>query len=238
MAAADAGDKRYLVLGCKPWNRRVFDDVIRAYPGRWEYLDVPAELTVEKLQALRPRYLFFLHWSWKVPPAITEAFECVCFHMTDVPYGRGGSPLQNLIARGHRQTKLTALRMKGEMDAGPVYGKEDLSLEGNAEEIFIRATQLSARMLARIAAEEPAPIPQTGTPVTFARRKPEESELPAGVGAIAHLGALHDFIRMLDADGYPRAFFDHGGFRYTFSRAALGDGRIVADVSITAVVKR
>ncbi len=26
-------------------------------------------------------------------------FECVCFHMTDVPYGRGGSPLQNLIIR-------------------------------------------------------------------------------------------------------------------------------------------
>ncbi len=42
---------------------------------------------------------------------------------------------------------------------------------------------------------------------------------------------------MLDADGYPRAFLDHGGFRYTFARAALYDGRIVADVTITPLVK-
>jgi len=55
--------------------------------------------------------------------------------MTYMPYGRGGSPLQNLIVRGYRHTKLTALRMVEEFDAGPVYLKEDLCLEGNAEEI-------------------------------------------------------------------------------------------------------
>ena len=229
-----ADQRRYLVLGCKPWNRRVFDDVIRDYPGRWEYLDAPAALTPDRVRAHEPRYLFFLHWSWKVPAAITDAFECVCFHMTDVPYGRGGSPLQNLIARGHRQTRLTALRMSGEMDAGPVYAKEDLSLEGGAEEIFIRATQLAARMAADIAAREPTPVPQSGTPVIFARRKPDESAISAEPGG--DLGRLHDFLRMLDADGYPRAFLDHGGFRYTFSRAALLDGRIVADVTITPLV--
>jgi methionyl-tRNA formyltransferase len=232
-------DKRYLVLGCKPWNRRVFDDVIRAYPGHWEYRDAPTALTLEMLRAMRPRYLFFLHWSSKVPPEITEQFECVCFHMTDVPYGRGGSPLQNLIARGHRQTKLTALRMTAEMDAGPVYGKDDLSLEGNAEEIFIRATHQSAALVARIAAEEPTPTPQNGPVTTFARRKPEQSAIDAAAlgaaagGGGASLSRLHDFFRMLDADGYPRAYLDHNGFRYFFSRATLYDGKIVADVTIT-----
>jgi len=39
---------------------------------------------------------------------------------------------------------------------------------------------------------------------------------------------------MLDADGYPLAFLEHAGFRYEFSRASLRDGRIVADVTITA----
>jgi len=37
--------------------------------------------------------------------------------MTDVPYGRGGSPLQNLIVRGHTETKLTALRCVRDLDA-------------------------------------------------------------------------------------------------------------------------
>ena len=221
----------YIVVGCKPWNRRTFDEMISAYAGRWRYVDDPTELTVHKLAAGRPRYIFFLHWPWKVPKDILDIYECVCFHMTDVPYGRGGSPLQNLIVRGHRETKLTALRMLESLDAGPVYMKADLSLEGNAEEIYMRATQLSARMIQEIIEKEPAPQPQVAEPIHFKRRKPEESQIPEA----PNLLALYDFIRMLDADGYPRSFFEYAGFRFEFSRAALYDGRIVADVRITAI---
>jgi methionyl-tRNA formyltransferase len=38
---------------------------------------------------------------------------------------------------------------------------------------------------------------------------------------------------MLDGEGYPRAFLQHSGFRFEFSRPALYDGRVVADVKIT-----
>ena len=41
--------------------------------------------------------------------------------MTDVPYGRGGSPLQNLIVRGYSEIKLTVLQMVKAFDAGLVY---------------------------------------------------------------------------------------------------------------------
>lgn len=223
--------KKYLVVGCKPWNRRAFSEKLEKLPGQWRYVDTPEALNQADLEAYQPRYVFFLHWSWKVPAQITDRFECVCFHMTDVPFGRGGSPLQNLIVRGHRQTRLTALRMVQSMDAGPVYAKSDLSLEGNAEEILIRATYRSAEMIRMLAADEPVPAEQTGEPVIFARRKATESEIPA---LDSHSG-LHDFIRMLDADGYPPAFLDHKGFRYSFKRAALYDGRIVADVTITLI---
>lgn len=222
---------RYLVVGCKPWNRRVFEQQLRTLPGEWSFVGAREELTAELADRLQPRYVFFLHWSWKVPEELIARHECVCFHMTDVPYGRGGSPLQNLIVRGHRETKLTALRMTAEFDAGPVYLKEPLSLEGAAEEIFLRASRLSATMIARIVAEAPQPCAQVGEPTVFKRRKPEESAIPA----TGELGALHDFIRMLDADGYPRAYLEHAGFRYEFSRAALRDGRVAADVTITPI---
>ena len=221
--------KTYLVLGCKPWSRRVFDQTLRHLPGQWHYIGSPAELSTEVVANLAPRYLFFLHWSWKVPQELVDRFECVCFHMTDVPFGRGGSPLQNLIARGHRETKLTALRMSDRLDAGPVYMKEPLSLEGGAEEIYLRAAQLSAKMIQRMIQREPKPVPQKGKAVNFKRRKPEESEIAAG----GSLDQLYDFIRMLDAEGYPRAFLEQSGFRFEFSRPALYDGRIVADVKIT-----
>lgn len=221
----------YLVVGSKPWNRRIFDTVLCHYPGQWHFIGTPDDLTLDTLHTWQPRYVFVLHWSWRVPDAMIQQYECVCFHMTDVPYGRGGSPLQNLIIRGHRQTKLTALRMTPELDAGPVYAKADLSLEGNAEEILLRATELSARMIAQIIQEQPEPVPQTGDVVVFKRRQPNDSEILP----VDSLQALHDVIRMLDAEGYPKAFLTHQGFRYEFSRAALYDGRIVADVTITPI---
>ena len=223
------GNHRYMVAGSRPWNRRVFDEVIARYPGEWQFASCVDELTPQALAAFAPSYVFFLHWSWIVPAGIFDEYECVVFHMTDLPYGRGGSPLQNLVVRGHHTTKLTALRMVEELDAGPVYMKEDLSLEGSAEEIYIRASYLSANMICRIIENQAKPKPQKGTPIVFKRRKPRESRIQES----ASLGELHDFIRMLDAEGYPHAFLEHAGFRYEFTRSALKDGRIDADVTIT-----
>jgi methionyl-tRNA formyltransferase len=221
----------YFVVGTKSWNRRVFDEKIKFFPGNWFYASSPDELTPEKIRLHQPRYIFFLHWSDWVPNELIESYECVCFHMTDVPYGRGGSPLQNLIIRGHRATKLTALRMVAEFDAGPVYLKETLSLEGSAEEIYIRATYLSAQMIERIIQTHPTPQPQSGEVVIFKRRKPHQSEIPQ----VESLQQLYDFIRMLDADGYPKAYIEHAGYRYEFRRAAHYDGRLIADVTITSI---
>ncbi len=227
--------KNYLVLGSKAWNRRVFDEAISEYPGEWHFIDGPEALTIETVSKISPRYLFFLHWSWKVPDVIVNNYDCICFHMTDLPYGRGGSPLQNLIIRGHRTTKLTALRMVEDFDAGPVYLKKDLSLEGSsAEEIYIRASYLSAEMIRDIVETELDPQPQHGEPVLFKRRQPSQSQIQRP----KDLNALHDFIRMLDAEGYPRAFFEYNGFRYEFSRAVLYDGKVIADATITPVERR
>ena len=48
--------------------------------------------------------------------------------MTDLPYGRGGSPLQNLIVRGHKETKISAIKVVKELDAGPVLSSLELML--------------------------------------------------------------------------------------------------------------
>jgi methionyl-tRNA formyltransferase len=189
----------------------------------------PHELTHEALAPLAPRWVFFPHWSWKIPPDIHENFECVIFHMTDVPFGRGGSPLQNLIVRGFEATKLTALRCVEEMDAGPVYLQRDLSLLGTAEEILLRASAVIGGMIKEIALQRPAPVPQSGEPTIFKRRKPADGDL----GKAGTLEEAHDLVRMLDADGYPRAFADIGPFRIEFSRSSLRRGEILADARIS-----
>jgi methionyl-tRNA formyltransferase len=124
---------------------------------------------------------------------------------------------------------VTALRMVPELDAGPIYLQRPLSLEGLAEEVYLRSARVIADMMRAIADGEPTPQPQQGTPVGFARRTPAESRLPEE-GSLAD---LFDHLRMLDADGYPRAFADVGPWRLEFTRPALRTGAIEADVRIT-----
>jgi len=218
----------YLVAGSRPWNRVTFDEHLAALPGRWRFVSSPDELAAA-VDAEPPRYAFFLHWSSIVPARIFETCECVVFHAADVPYGRGGSPIQNLIARGHDDTMLTALRMTAEVDGGPVYAKVPLSLAGTAQEIYERADRAAVDMIAVIAADEPSPTPQEGTPVVFARRTPDQSEV--GV-ELTDLDALERHIRMLDADGYPHAYVDHGSYRISFRRATRTEGALVAEATI------
>jgi len=221
--------KTYVIASIKEWNVKAFYRRRSLLPGRWLVITDERDLTLEFIQAVSPRYIFFMHWSSLVPSDVVASVECVCFHMTDVPYGRGGSPLQNLILRGHTDTRLTALRMTEELDAGPVYGKLTLNLTGSATDIFARCAELGLDLVEWIAREEPHPEPQVGEPVVFRRREPNQSAMPRA----ASPEQIYDHIRMLDAESYPRAFVDHGTLRYTFSDARLVDDSVDARVRIT-----
>jgi methionyl-tRNA formyltransferase len=187
-----------------------------------------SELDLSRLNAFMPNYVFFPHWSWKIPAEIYEGFECVIFHMTDLPFGRGGSPLQNLVARGIIETKLTALRCVAELDAGPVYMKRPISLLGTAEEILMRASQLTGEMIEVIVQERPVPQLQTGESTTFRRRTAQDGNL----ASLETLDKVFDFIRMLDGDGYPPAFLETEHFKLEFGRASLRPNCVIADVKI------
>jgi methionyl-tRNA formyltransferase len=219
--------ERYILATSKPWHKSQAEKFL---PDATSFLWVHDEKQLSELVSKKSniRYIFFLHWNWMVPETIWENYECVCFHMTDVPYGRGGSPLQNLIVRGHKNTKLTALKMINEMDAGPVYTKRDLSLEGTAEEIYLRAGVLSFEIIKWMIATQPEPVPQTGESVVFKRRRPAQSELPE----TGEVTAVYDHIRMLDAPTYPPAFVEHGSFVIEFSNAEVKNDEITASVRI------
>jgi len=220
----------YVVATLKPWNKMVYSEVISKYPGKWYLITKSKDLTVSKIRALNPKYIFFPHWNHIVPEEILDLSHCICFHETDLPYGRGGSPLQNLIVRGHKNTVVTAFKMIKELDAGPVYIKRPLSLDGLAEEIFIRAAYIIAEMIKSIITENLEPVEQLGEPAVFHRRKPSQSKIPVETNDLLK---LFDHIRMLDATGYPNAYFNLGIFRCEISKPALKTGEIYANIRIT-----
>lgn len=198
--------------------------------GRYEVMRIRGrdELTIDALRAFNPEFVIFPHWSWRIPDFVIDQYECVVFHMSDLPFGRGGSPLQNLVVRGITTTQLSALRCEKEIDAGPVYLKMPLSTLGTAEEVFLRAAELMFPMIVRIVDEIIKPVAQIGEPTVFERRRPEQGDLTR----TANLNELYDLIRMLDADGYPKAHIDVGSVRLSFSRASLKPDTVIADVAI------
>lgn len=220
-----------LIVSEKSWNKELVSYLQSTMPQYAFYLISQKEdFTVERIGSISPVKIFIPHWSYIIPSAIFERYECIVFHMTDLPYGRGGSPLQNLIVRGLTATKLSALRVEVGLDTGPVYLKMDLSLSGTAEEIFVRVNKLVGKMIVEIIQNNQQPVPQEGDPVVFKRRKPEQSDM----SGLEKLEEIFDYIRMLDADGYPHAYIEKGEFRYEFTRASIkADGSIVADVKIT-----
>lgn len=94
----------YLVAAVGKWNKNLFEKNTKKLTGNWNFVATPEEFENKLFKGLKPRYIFFPHWRWIVPVEIFGQYECICFQMTNVPYGRGGSPLQNFIVRGHKDS--------------------------------------------------------------------------------------------------------------------------------------
>jgi methionyl-tRNA formyltransferase len=222
--------KKIIIATVKTWNIAAARDFRKHNPCVSVRLILNRDhLRLAPVKKYNPDFIFFPHWSWKIPPDIYAAYPCVAFHMTDLPYGRGGSPLQNLIVRGHRSTKITAIRVTEEFDAGPVYLKRALSLRGSAGEIYRRAAAvIFGRMMPAIVHGAMTPRPQKGAAVVFRRRTPEESDLVS----VSSVPEAYDRIRMLDAESYPRAFLETKALRFKFFAAERKGRRLTARVEI------
>jgi len=223
----------YVIAASKVWNPKMVETLTEKVGDCFHWIKTKEDLNLEGLRALNPEAIFFPHWSYKIPMEIYREFKCIGFHMTDLPFGRGGSPLQNLIIRGIRQTKLSAMSVVDEIDAGDIYLKRDLDLSGCAQAIYERASDVIEDMIVDLIREKPEPKPQEGTVVLFERRKPEESNMVK----VKEAEDVYDFIRMLDAEGYPHAFLETDHLLLEFRSATL-DGKVVeAKVTIKDKVK-
>lgn len=228
MGAKLADVTSYVIATNKNWRVNLAQNVSLLTGARVSLISDRESLNTDYLDANGVTRIFFPHWSHIIPAEIYERYECIIFHMTDLPFGRGGSPLQNLISRGIYETKISALRCVKELDAGPIYLKRPLALYGTAQEIYMRASAIIEDMIVSIIKDGPEPKEQSGEPVAFKRRNEREGD----IAVLATLGQVNDFIRMLDADGYPHAFLETENLRFEFSRSSLREDHILADVII------
>ena len=187
------------------------------------------ELTEDMLTAFNPDIVFFPHWNWVVKPEIFEKFECIVFHTAPLPYGRGGSPIQNLILENFNKSPVCALKMTSELDAGPIYAQEVISLEGDLFQIFERISIAVNNLVAFIITNQPRPTNQDGRIHNFKRRTKDENRIASDLP----IGQIYDRIRMLDGEGYPNAFVTIGDLKIDFFSARIEEDGVVAKCRIT-----
>lgn len=217
----------YIFASEQPRHQTLFEQLSKLLKGDWHYINHRDDFNLVLLTRVKPCYIFIPHWSYKIPSEITQQFACVMFHMTDLPFGRGGSPLQNLIVDGFKETKLTAFRCVEALDAGPIYNKVPLSLAGTAEDIFKAADELVVKLIVDIIHKDLQPKKQCGDVSSFQRRTPEQGNIEK----LTQLSDVYDYIRMLDAEGYPNAFIESEQLNLSFTKAHFKNGKLTAEVT-------
>ena len=170
------------------------------------------DLEVSFLNDFQPNFIFFVHWNWQVKREIYENFNCIVFHTSPLPYGRGGSPIQNLILEGFDSSPVCALKMTSSLDAGPIFSKIDVSLKGSLSEIFERINSVTNNLIFEFLEKNLVPIEQNGKPHIFRRLTKSDNEIPDNIS----LKQLYDRVRMLDHEDYPNAFISHGKIKIEF----------------------
>ena len=186
------------------------------------------DLTLQFLREISPKFVFFPHWNWFVDEEIIENFDCILFHTAPLPFGRGGSPIQNQIMEGITHTKLNAMVMSDKLDAGDVYCSESLTLQGSLFDVWMSIAETAVKIIKICIKDNPRPVPQKETSAKVYRRRRENS-IPKDCDSLYE---LYRYIQMLDAEGYDPANITFGGYNFEFSRSKFNSESIVCDVKI------
>ena len=215
---------KYIIISKKKWDQNNFKGLSRKFVFQ-------NKVNFSKIKKINPKIIFFIHWSKIIKKEIYKKYLCIKFHSSNLPKGRGGSPIQHQILSNMKKTKLTAFKISNLLDAGPICLKKDLSLMGSAEEILKRMEHVSLKMIKEIIKTKKLKFKkQIGKSSFYRRRKPSESLVK--LNKLSNLNNLYNFLRMLDAPGYPKAFIELNKFRFTFQNIKMNKKVISAFVEI------
>jgi len=177
-------------------------------------------------------WIFFFHWSEIVESNVYKNNRCVVMHTSNLPNGRGGSPIQNQIISGVIETKVNALEMCESVDAGAIYDSRPITLQGTAFDIWLSIAAVSEKIMIDMVDNKKNTIPikqKNGTTEKYRRRNSSFINF----NEVNSTSKIYDIIRMLDCDGYPKSKINIGGYVIEFFRASYDGSDVLCDAKIT-----
>ena len=221
---------KYIIITKKIWNKNNFKKLKKN-------ITLLNKIDNIKIKKINPKLIFFIHWSKYIPKNLYNQFVCIQFHSSNLPKGRGGSPIQNQILKKIKKTKISAFKVTSKIDSGPICFQENLTLEGSAQNILDNMESKAIKMIYKIINKKNLKFKkQSGKATYYQRRKPNDSKL--NFSNIQNINDLYDFLRMLDAPTYPKAFINLKKFKFIFSNIKRNKNILFAKVEIKKSEKR
>ena len=125
------------------------------------------------------------------------------FNTAPLPFGRGGSPIQNMIFKKIKESPVCAVHMTNKIDSGPIYLKKMISLSGNLEDIFVRISFAIIQMIKILIKKKNSTKKANWESCEIKKEiKKNQSEIKIE----KNINEIFDKIRMLDMDEYPNAY--------------------------------
>lgn len=159
---------------------------------------------------------FYLSYGRIVSRDIRERFrDNLVVHESDLPKGRGWSPLTWQVLDGQEEMAVTLLEAAEAVDAGDIYLQSYMRFEGHELIHEMRESQAAETfLLCRRFIEDPdgvrdSAVPQRGKPTFYPRRRPTDSALDP----LRPIAEQFRLLRVVDNERYP-AWFELGGHRY------------------------
>jgi methionyl-tRNA formyltransferase len=128
------------------------------------------------IREARPETMVVAAYGLILPQAVLDIprFGCLNIHASLLPRWRGAAPIQRAIEAGDKETGISIMQMEAGLDTGPVLLTTPVAIAtddtaGSVHDRLARAgAQAIVDALARLTAL--APVPQSGTGITYAAK--------------------------------------------------------------------
>jgi|TARA_B100000315_G_C14585101_1_gene592583 methionyl-tRNA formyltransferase len=157
---------------------------------------------------------FYLGCTLVVPSNIMKRNKLnLVVHASDLPWGRGMSPVSWQILEGKDKIPIVLFRAVEKLDAGDIYLRDSIHLDGTEllPEIRAKVWKKTEKIILHFLKVWPNIIPekQKGAPTFYCKRTDRDDEINPNRTIIENFNHL----RIIDNDRYP-AWFTYKGEKY------------------------
>ncbi len=211
-AALDANLRISLVTAGKGWVRGMLSDFVDRLRTSGHKVTIVYDVNEIPEGDIA---LFLSCWSLVPPEILSRSAHNLVVHASDLPAGKGWSPMTWQIIEGKNLIPLTLFEAQATVDSGRIYSTDFIEFEGHEllQEMRVALMEKSYQLCERFIENYPEVSVtgkmQSGEESFYRRRESSDSQLEADQS----IASQFNLLRTVDNDYYP-AFFNYQGCRY------------------------